>query len=410
MAENKRKIFDPTNSFTFFGSWVNAIEKAEKVSIETAYRFFKAICYYSMYDETPDFEDNPLLSMSWEVIEKEIDHSVNRRKRNFDKDTINEDYQKIINAIVEHPNSSLREIADITGTSKDMVSRVKKKYSKEIQDRQSKANEECTDDSDCDVDGYTVNDIDSDTNSDTVNDSDTDSDTMRQDSATVDISPKAENHSVLENNNDVKECRVMTISNPKKEQSEEEYTHRGITRLLHSKGRNTDISDEDLAEMKQDLLAMLEDEFGFLEKYSDLVGRLSNYYKLNEQVWCLQQILIKERRERLFRIKRFRSHESSIQHESKYINQCGHDLKSSLPYLSEERNVERIIKKYLSNHHESKYLKTIGDKYGRLINGWNAELQEPHMVYSMTPFPTGSKHKTDNIPESYYMDDESLPY
>ncbi len=238
MTENKRKSFDPTNSFTFFGSWVNAIEEAEKINVETAYRFFKAIAHYSMYDETPDFEDNPILLMTWNIVEKEIDSSVDRRKRNFDRDTINEDYQKIINAVVERPNCSLREIADITSTSKDMVSRVKKKYSEEIKARQDERSDSSSDDcSDCDKDTYneyyvnsnfdncsdndcyTVTDNDTDNNNDcyTVTDNnndcytvtDNDNDTMRQDSATVDNCSEIEGNSVLENNDDIlKSCYI----------------------------------------------------------------------------------------------------------------------------------------------------------------------------------------------------------
>ena len=424
MTENKRKAFDPTNSFTFFGSWVRAIEAAEKISVETAYRFFKAIAHYSMYDETSDFEDNPVLSMTWNLIEKEIDNSVDRRKRNFDKDTFNEDYQKIIDAVAKHPNCSLREIADFTGTSKDMVSRVKKKFSKEIKAKQDEISDSGNDDSsdcyngtyddccvdsdsdncvdnnsDCDNDCYTVTDYDTDNYTDT--------DTMRQDSATVDIFPEAKDNSVLENNNGVKGCEVMTVSKPKtKEQIKEEYTHRGITKLIRNKGTNTGLSDEDLEKMKQDLLAMLENEFGFLEKYSDLIGRLGNYYKLSDQVWCLQQMLIKERKERYDRIEYFKRHEQSIQQKSKYVNQFGFDAHSSLPRIVEECAVERIIEKYLSSHQESRYLKSLGDRYGRLITGWNEKLQEPCIVYSMIPFPVDSKHKIDDIPKSYYIDKE----
>ena len=213
MTENKRKAFDPTNSFTFFGSWVRAIEAAEKISVETAYRFFKAIAHYSMYDETPDFEDNPVLSMTWNLIEKEIDNSVDRRKRNFDKDTFNEDYQKIIDAVAKHPNCSLRDIADITGTSKDMVSRVKKKYSKEIKARQDEISDSGSDNSsdyctDTYDDYYVDSDSDncSDNNSDCDNDyyivTDNYTDTMRHDSATVDICPEVKDNSVLENIDD----------------------------------------------------------------------------------------------------------------------------------------------------------------------------------------------------------------
>lgn len=143
MTENKRKNFDPANSFTFFGSWYYTAEDLEKVSIETSQRFYKAVCRYSMFDEEPNFEDNPFMQAMWRSIQVEIDNSIKRRKRYFDKDTISEDHEKIIDAIVKYPNCSLREIADKTGTSKDMVARVKRKYSKEIAEKQSKKNDNC---------------------------------------------------------------------------------------------------------------------------------------------------------------------------------------------------------------------------------------------------------------------------
>lgn len=144
MTENKRKNFDPTNSFTFFGSWYYTAEDLEKVSIETSQRFYKAICRYSMFDEEPDFGDNLFMQAMWRNIQIEIDNSIKRRKRYFDKDTINEDYQKIIDAVVKYPDLSLREIADKTGTSKNMVARVKKKYSKEIQAGLNKKSNGCS--------------------------------------------------------------------------------------------------------------------------------------------------------------------------------------------------------------------------------------------------------------------------
>lgn len=144
MTENKRKNFDPANSFTFFGSWYYTAEDLEKVSIETSQRFYKAVCRYSMFDEEPNFEDNPFMQAMWRSIQVEIDNSIKRRKRYFDKDTISEDHEKIIDAIVKYPNCSLREIADKTGTSKNMVARVKKKYSKEIQAGLNKKSNGCS--------------------------------------------------------------------------------------------------------------------------------------------------------------------------------------------------------------------------------------------------------------------------
>lgn len=131
-TENK-KAFDPTNNFTFFGSWLKSIEalETEQDMSSSAYMFFKAIAEYSMYDEIPNF-DNPILKALWIVIEKEIDISIGRRKRNFANDEMKKKYQSIINAIINNPSLSLREIGDMTGTSKSMVDRVKRKYAQEI--------------------------------------------------------------------------------------------------------------------------------------------------------------------------------------------------------------------------------------------------------------------------------------
>lgn len=144
MTENKRKNFDPANSFMLYGSWDDSMQDLEKDSIETAYRLYRAIADYSRYDLNPVFDDNPFLLAIWRSIQVEIDNSIKRRKRYFDKDTISEDHEKIIDAIVKYPNCSLREIADKTGTSKNMVARVKKKYSKEIQAGLNKKSNGCS--------------------------------------------------------------------------------------------------------------------------------------------------------------------------------------------------------------------------------------------------------------------------
>jgi len=131
-TENK-KAFDPTTCFTFYGSWLKAIEKLETEQDRNsiAYKIFKAIANYSMYDEEPDF-DNPVLTALWLVLEREIDSSVQKRKQGFAKDMINDNYQKIIQAVIDNPSASLRDIGTMTGTNKNMVDRVKKKYKTQI--------------------------------------------------------------------------------------------------------------------------------------------------------------------------------------------------------------------------------------------------------------------------------------
>lgn len=170
-AENK-KAFDPTTCFTFYGSWLKAIEKIETEQDRNsiAYSLFKAIANYSMYDVEPDFE-SPTLNALWLVLEREIDSSVQKRKQGFSKDMMNENYQKIIKAIIDNPSASLREIGTMTGTDKNMVDRVKKKYKKLIDEAVANATVGV-----CDTVSYNA--------FDSNNYSVTDNDIARQDSET----------------------------------------------------------------------------------------------------------------------------------------------------------------------------------------------------------------------------------
>lgn len=162
-----KKNFDPTTCFTFFGSWMKSIEKLNNEHDE--YLLFKAIAYYSMYDEEPDFEDSPILSALWTLIEREIDISINRRKVNFNNDELNEKRQKIIEALIEHPELSYREIGVLTGTNKDMVARVKHSNQLEIKKRLA------------DIARSNSGDVVNDSDVDVVNDGDIDNDTMQRD-------------------------------------------------------------------------------------------------------------------------------------------------------------------------------------------------------------------------------------
>lgn len=66
--------------------------------------------------------------------------------------------------------------------------------------------------------------------------------------------------------------------------------------------------------------------------------------------------------------------------------------------------IEQILKKYLSTHKESAELKRIGEKYGRIINGWDDKKQTPIIVYA-TYFLTKEqmKHNIKEIPKEYYL-------
>ncbi len=140
MNENK-KPFDSTVCFTFYGSWVRAIEQLETDAEENslAYKLFKAVADYSLYGIEPNFDDleqiqRITLKAGWETISTEIDNSVARRKRGFANESRVESIQEaIIAECIKSPNDSCRAIGDAVGASKSEVDRVRKKYAKRIQ-------------------------------------------------------------------------------------------------------------------------------------------------------------------------------------------------------------------------------------------------------------------------------------
>lgn len=128
------RSFDPTVGFMFFGSWIKAIESVKSsMGDSAALALFSAIAEYSMYDIEPNFPEYPILNAVWATMEREIDLSIGNRKRWFSKDALNEKHQAIMEAVVANPEASIRKIAAITGTDKNMVDRVKRKYTAEIE-------------------------------------------------------------------------------------------------------------------------------------------------------------------------------------------------------------------------------------------------------------------------------------
>ena len=128
------RSFDPTVGFMFFGSWIKAIESVKSsMGDSAALALFSAIAEYSMYDIEPNFPEYPILNAVWATMEREIDLSIGNRKRWFSKDALNEKHQAIMEAVVANPEASIRKIAAMTGTDKNMVDRVKRKYTAEIE-------------------------------------------------------------------------------------------------------------------------------------------------------------------------------------------------------------------------------------------------------------------------------------
>lgn len=180
--ERAKKSFDPTVCFMFFGTWVEAIERFEKLGQGKAYRLFKAIAHYCMFEEIPDFSDDPALWATWGLIEKEADTSIGNRKRQFASDEANEKYEAIIQARRDNPSASVRDLAEKTGSSKSTVDRVLRKYNSFPQTDSNFTVDNATvtilDDV---IDNSKVNDTDYNVVADTVNDNDT----LGQDSGTV---------------------------------------------------------------------------------------------------------------------------------------------------------------------------------------------------------------------------------
>lgn len=116
--------------FTFFGDWASTIEQleTEQDTSSAAYTLFKAIADYSLYDIDPDFEHFPQLAIFWPMLERQIDSSVDRRRKNFADEESNERRQEVVDIIKAHPEFSCRAIQELTGVGKSTVNRIKRQY------------------------------------------------------------------------------------------------------------------------------------------------------------------------------------------------------------------------------------------------------------------------------------------
>lgn len=154
----RKKAFDATVCFSFFGTWLEAIEayETEADTSSNAYKLFKAIAYYSMYGIEPEFENTGLDAM-WKILSREIDNSVSRRKCRFGKEEVSEREQAVIDAWKASPHASVREVAMVTGIHRSSVERIKRKYWGQLEKLRSKAADAC--DSECvssDIQGGTI--------------------------------------------------------------------------------------------------------------------------------------------------------------------------------------------------------------------------------------------------------------
>lgn len=131
----QKKAFDATVCFSFFGTWLEAIEayETEADTSSNAYKLFKAIAYYSMYGVEPEFENSGLDAM-WKILSREIDNSVSRRKCRFGKEEVTEREQAVIDAWKVSPYASVREVSMTTGIHRSSVERIKRKYWRQLEE------------------------------------------------------------------------------------------------------------------------------------------------------------------------------------------------------------------------------------------------------------------------------------
>lgn len=132
-TQNEKKEFDPTMSFSFFGSWFETVERLRGLQgIEAAYNLFTAIANYSMYYDIPNFENGSVVSIFWPMIQREIDLSLKRRGANFFSEEAEERRQQVIAAYTENPSLTVRDIAKMTGLSKSAVGRILQKLKDDV--------------------------------------------------------------------------------------------------------------------------------------------------------------------------------------------------------------------------------------------------------------------------------------
>ena len=131
--KTEKEAFDPTMSFSFFGSWYETLERLkESQGVEVAYNLFEAIANYSRYYDAPNFEDGSITQIFWPMIQREIDLSLKRRGANFTSEEAEERRQQVVAAYLKNPSLSIRDIAELTGVSKSAVGRILREEEKEV--------------------------------------------------------------------------------------------------------------------------------------------------------------------------------------------------------------------------------------------------------------------------------------
>ena len=136
-----RKAFDSTVCFTIFGSWDEAIANLETEADKhsPAHMLYRAIASYSLYGDEPDFDSlDPATRLAmkslWKVVSGDIDVSISKRQKGFAPEKPSVAQEAIIKEYIKRPDASIREIAEVTGTSKSTVERTKRKYAAQIRE------------------------------------------------------------------------------------------------------------------------------------------------------------------------------------------------------------------------------------------------------------------------------------
>ena len=236
---------------------------------------FKAIANYSMYGEEPNFDNAPLRAW-WRVTARGIDSSMGRRRKKFAPEEVTERERIVIDALIRHPDASIRDIWQETGVHRSSVDRIRKKYRAIIEQGQT-ANFH-TNDSACNSDSHSCNST---------------GETRQRDS---EVFPECPNV-------------ILDFSNRK----------------------GTD-------------------------NYNHAYGVRARWNYLYHQ-W--QQAITDEK-------------------------------------------ICAILDKYLSSNAESPMLKRLGDRYGRIIDGWNMDKHRPNVLYAFWPFSRTTSHNINGIPFEYF--------
>lgn len=92
------------------------------------YQLFKTIARYSLYEEEPDLRANPELRVVWPLLCREIDASVEKRKRGFIEPEVTVKQKDIVDLHINAPALSQRELAEALGVSKTTVNHALKKF------------------------------------------------------------------------------------------------------------------------------------------------------------------------------------------------------------------------------------------------------------------------------------------